>query len=1335
MSIAGCVKKINAGKAKLIPDHELSEMRIAAQKYAKTMSPELAEKQAAQDALDFVVEDHAQIVELIAAEMGIEVEEVVEAVPEVAPERVSEKVATPEKVPEKVATPEKVPEPAKRAAVKAVQTDTGNNVASVTKTLRKVFFSPKKMDAVVRIVQSEQDLPAGRDGFEEIRSSKGVVQGFYDGEVAWLIAKNIDPGAELAVVLHEVGVHMGMKTLLGTVNYKKLTDQVKVWQQSGKGQAGELARKAGNRVAAAQKTRLEEGGPALTEEESTEEMLAYFVEEAVQSGINPTAVKTIPDGMSMWFATLVNAFRSALRKLGINPAKLTAQDMVDLAYGAASMEMRSPGAGRVLETVVRSEVTEDTGTTTRHFKSWDTFYNALPHIERTHEVTDKQKRADGSWDITTKRRATKAKSMFSIRASEASIVSAVREMGEQRGVGTEAIKYAAMMPFTRDLTRWASKYMKSASGFWDALNARLEDTTKWSLATEKVLQQFLDLSNRSVGNALSSQDKVQHFLFDGKMDGAWGFQPDWIKDPVPVSAAMKQKFAALTPAERDAAKTVLKLFNELRKADIAAVRASVESFRKYADTLKDPETKKDIEDDVALKLKQMKTLAEYRGPYVPTMRFGDYAVEAKSKAFLAAEADNDTAAIAKMKSDEKHYFYGQFKSQREANAAKAKIEGEFGGGEVLSRPKFGHPTGKKADFSALIKIEGLMRKYTDKKGAGEVRSLLNTLMTDLAEEYSEVQSRQMFKAVSGAQWNEVMQGVAIRGKQMAFKIAALNHNRTISNKLFDMRDEANKSPDSTTAIHLWNEMEKRHTNSMDGENINEVVQNIMGAVSFWKLLTNPMYYVTQLVQPYQYSIPSMIKAGLGYADSWKAMWGAKEAVLEVFKQSEMVKNVAQDLSWAGKSHGKDVQEMLEWLQARNLLDMGINSEVGSLEGAHVIKQKIERHAIRPLRNAVQNVELINRITTAIATYQLALKKTGSKEQARAIAENVIADSHGLYAGVNAPRYLNQKDWRRIPVQFRKFQLIQATFLYRNLVQELGKITNPTERAAAMRTIAATLGHTLVVAGLKGSVLWLVVSGLMSLAGMGDDEDDPRTNEEKAYTYLSDEYSPGFANFIMRGAPTAVGVDVSARASMNPLTVLPFDNQSLFGALSSKKAFQESAYTLAGGAFGGLAGDMVDGLDLLSEGSWYKGAEKVLPLGFKNILQAARYGVEGVSQRNGVVTMTPEELDWWDTTQQALGTPPEVVKSAQRKRTQMHDTMEAFTERQKELKLDYQQAKDDGDVEAMQNVRREWTKMVGTMRGLGIKPPKITSLTKKQEPDVVGGVAVTKKARKYMERMG
>ena len=1137
---------------------------------------------------------------------------------------------------------------------------------SLLNFIEGLFRSSERMGKVVKVYQTQAEAVAAN---AQLSEAKGKIAGFKtaDGKVG-LIAEHIEQGSELGVVLHEIGVHLGMEKLVGKANMKWLTDRVRAWAKLGDGSKQNLA--------AIDALRRAEKSSSTNKEE---EILAYVVEELVTThGVNPQAFGT--STVHQWFRRMFAAMKVALRKIGFKRLDFSGQNLIDLAYGAAELEMNRP-SGEVVVTRIKGAVPAD------------------------------------------------------IQFSEASIVSAVREMGEQRGVGTEAVKYAAMTPFTRDLTKWASKYMKSASGFWDALNARLEDTTKWSLATEKVLQQFLDLSNKSVGNALSSQDKVQKFLFDGKMDGTWGFQPEWIKESVPISAAMKLKWAALSQSERDAAKAVLKLFNELRKADIAAVRASVENFRKYADTLKDPETKKDIEDDVALKLKQMKTLAEYRGPYVPTMRFGDYAVEAKSKAFLDAEANNDTAAMAKMKSDEKNYFYAQFKTQREANAAKAKIDGDFRDGFVQARPKFGHPTGKKADFSALIKIEGLMRKYTDKKGASEVRSLLNTLMSDLSEEYSEVQSRQMFKAVSGAQWNEVMQGVAIRGKQMAFKIAALNHNRTISNKLFDMRDEANKSPDSTTAIHLWNEMEKRHTNSMDGEEINESVQNIMGAVSFWKLLTNPMYYVTQLMQPYQYSIPSMIKAGLGYTDSWKAMWDAKESVLEVFKQSKMVKSVAEDLSWAGKAHGKDVQEMLEWLQARNLLDMGINSEVGALEGAHIIKQKIERHAIRPLRNAVQNVELINRITTAIATYQLALKKTGSKEQARLITENVIADSHGLYAGVNAPRYLNQKDWRRIPVQFRKFQLIQATFLYRNLVQELGKIKNPTERAAAMRTIATTLSHTLVVAGLKGSVLWLVVSSLMSLAGMGDDEDDPRTNEEKAFTYLSNEYSPGFANFVMHGAPTAVGVDISARAAMNPLTVLPFDNQSLFSALSSKKAFQESAYTLAGGAFGGFAGDMVDGFDLMREGNWYKGAEKVLPLGFKNVLQAARYGSEGISQRNGIVTMAPEELDWWDITQQALGAPPEVVKSAQRKRTQLHDTMEAFVERQKELKLDYQQARDDGDVEAMQNVRREWTKMIGTMRGLGIKPPKITSLTKKQEPDVVGGVTVTKQTRRYLESMG
>lgn len=53
----------------------------------------------------------------------------------------------------------------------------------------------------------------------------GPAQGYWDGQVAHLFADGIEPGNEVAVLLHEVGEHASMKKMLGPQAYGKLVER------------------------------------------------------------------------------------------------------------------------------------------------------------------------------------------------------------------------------------------------------------------------------------------------------------------------------------------------------------------------------------------------------------------------------------------------------------------------------------------------------------------------------------------------------------------------------------------------------------------------------------------------------------------------------------------------------------------------------------------------------------------------------------------------------------------------------------------------------------------------------------------------------------------------------------------------------------------------------------------------------------------------------------------------------------------------------------------------------------------------------------------------------
>lgn len=193
--------------------------------------------------------------------------------------------------------------------------------------LLKLFFSPEKFDSLVKIVQSARDLKPAE--YALLRGADpDSISGISTGGRIILIADNIVEGQELAVFLHEVGVHLGMEKLLGKANMEKLAAQVEAWAKAGTGLEGSIAKEA---VRRAEKT---------TSDNKREELIAYFIDEAVKAGVNPTALKNQSNALTQWFRTLWAAAKVTLRKISFGRFdQLTAQNLVDLAFGSAKLEL------------------------------------------------------------------------------------------------------------------------------------------------------------------------------------------------------------------------------------------------------------------------------------------------------------------------------------------------------------------------------------------------------------------------------------------------------------------------------------------------------------------------------------------------------------------------------------------------------------------------------------------------------------------------------------------------------------------------------------------------------------------------------------------------------------------------------------------------------------------------------------------------------------------------------------------------------------------------------------------------------------------------------------
>jgi hypothetical protein len=214
----------------------------------------------------------------------------------------------------------------------------GSDPVKLKSDLKKLFFSNERFDQIVTVFATQDEAKAEGALSENY---KGRAQGFTKGKRVYLVAENIAPGTELGVFLHEVGVHLGMERLIGAANMERLADRLEQWADRND---GSLESRLAN--AAAERVRQSSEGKSYSEPPSNrsivtlhpEEFIAYFVEESVNSGINPTAVNR--SEFREWFRSLWAAAKAALRKLGMkNPDALSAQNIVDLAMGAARLEI------------------------------------------------------------------------------------------------------------------------------------------------------------------------------------------------------------------------------------------------------------------------------------------------------------------------------------------------------------------------------------------------------------------------------------------------------------------------------------------------------------------------------------------------------------------------------------------------------------------------------------------------------------------------------------------------------------------------------------------------------------------------------------------------------------------------------------------------------------------------------------------------------------------------------------------------------------------------------------------------------------------------------------
>ena len=888
-------------------------------------------------------------------------------------------------------------------------------------------------------------------------------------------------------------------------------------------------------------------------------------------------------------------------------------------------------------------------------------------------------------------------------------------LGDLGGAGLDYVV------FTSDLVKRAvAAGLPAAQTFSDRLAARNAKVSEEERKIEKIADRYASIEDDAKGSGPGS---VNEFLFESTRTGKWGYGK--YRD-----AKMGAAFDALGPKAQQFVKDVFAhgdaTLSNKKTIVLNAANSEYDAMIKAAQDAGDTKTEATLKAEKAATLKRFQTLFRIREgmPYSPIKRTGSYVVIGESAEYQKAKANKDTAALKKLESDPDHYHVSFTDTKWQARSLRDRLaeQGVFTDPQVVSRSEsFDEAFSGEAMLPALTKMRAAVdRRAQDSTGkkdptAGKLLNIINQLYLEALAEGSARKSEMRRRGVAGEV--DMLQSFTQQGRADANFLASVEFEPKIQDALQQMRNQS-RTGDRERKSEIFDELTKRYAGTLDPQP-SPFINALTNMASKFFLASSPGYYLQNLTQPFMMSLPAMA----GRHDYTKAAAELAKAYGELGPLFKDVKLFDEQFDFSKVP--ADVRKAINELVNQGKIDIGLATEINEYKVEADNKlSKFAQRLNKGMRLAVQKVEATNRLSTAIAAYRLEFARTKDAEKATQYAADILTDTHGDYTAFNAPRAFNTQ-WGKVALQFRKFQLIQIAF-YAKLVRDA--FTNPAERAAAMKTLAYSLSHTAVFAGMMGLPGYAAISAILGFFG---DEDEPYDLTAEMRKALG----PEWANIIMRGAPTVVGMDLSGKIGAgNMLSIMPFSNADL----STNAGRAEALGTLMGGAAFGMTSRIIDGLGLILSGDYYKGIERTMPKGVSDALKAARQGAEGMTRRNGDVVLPDSEISALDTVFTALGVPAVEQTVTFERQNRMRDLTKNFSDRTTRIKNDYAKAVREKDTAAMAEARTAWTKLQQARQRNGLTPQPVSNLLKApqeqkaREQRTVGGVAYREGQRKLAE---
>jgi len=762
------------------------------------------------------------------------------------------------------------------------------------------------------------------------------------------------------------------------------------------------------------------------------------------------------------------------------------------------------------------------------------------------------------------------------------------------------------------------------------------------------------------------------------------------------------------------------------------------------------------------------------GPYFPLTRRGDHVVVFKSDSFKVAEQrlkdaratlDNLLAqdppsteeadqvyneqikaakeavtaakkAVELSKGSELDYVVEFYDSRSQAMDARARLAKEKGVPlsempGVLTRQQFS-PRTDSLPAGFLNKLEDQLRKELPAETRADIASLVRQMVIQSMPEKSAFKSELRRMRVAGVNPEDAMFSFVSASHRNAWTISRLENVTELSEAM----NQARASENQDERI-VGNELMKRYAKTLEYNPGNALIDMASNLSYITHLGFSVGYYVQNMTQPWLVSMPVLAgKYGFGATNTAlaDATVDVVKAMHQTIKQGRTHNNweMPLDLDLFKGDEGR----LLEMLTNKGRIDitiradLGVGSSLANNAVGHVLQKAAELSSL-----PAHQVEVVNRVATALAAFRLAKNKTPgiSFDDAVVEADKIVVQTHVDYSLENAPRFMNPNalgGLGRLTFQFRRYQQAMVFLWGKTLADAIRHGDKDSARALMYLS-----GVNLAMAGASGVPLAAPMGLVLAAASQWGDEDEERDLNELFWAGVRAVAGDTVTDLARKGIPASVGLDVSQRIGAGNILSPVFN-------MPRGQTGQEWAGAWALQLFGATGGTVSNWADavILSQDNPAMAIQKTLPAGIKGWFQAIDREQRGLTDRRGNVMIGEDELGGMDFMARFLnlGESTKVTNMYQQRNAVVQADMGRQDVRRR-LMREYTRARLDGDIDAMRETRKEIDAFnARNPREVQILPKNLTASFKQEQVrqrEMRTGIRVNDRNRDIAEDYG